>query len=101
MVAMIFLTGAMTARHEGQPEAVSIMHGFFGAVIILLLICGIVGIGAGVGLLRHRAWARTAVIVLSFFYLLNIPLGTLLGVYGLWVLMSSEGERYYHQVATT
>ncbi len=29
----------------------------------------------------------------------NVPLGTLLGAYGLWVLMSSEGERYYRRVA--
>jgi len=46
----------------------------------------------GLGLLRFRPWARTAGTVLSIFNLVNLPLGTVAGVYGLWVLMSQETD---------
>jgi hypothetical protein len=46
----------------------------------------------GLGLLRFRPWARTAGTVLSIFNLVNLPLGTIAGVYGLWVLMSQETD---------
>ena len=46
----------------------------------------------GLGLLRFRPWARTAGTVLSIFNLGNLPLGTIAGVYGLWVLMSQETD---------
>ena len=46
----------------------------------------------GLGLLRFRPWARTAGTVLSIFNLANLPLGTVAGVYGLWVLMSQETD---------
>jgi hypothetical protein len=32
-------------------------------------------------------------IIVSVFHLLHIPLGTALGVYGLWVLFSDEARR--------
>jgi hypothetical protein len=47
---------------------------------------------AGFGLLRYRQWARTLTIVLSAVNLMNVPLGTALGLYGLWVLLSPETE---------
>ncbi|MDP8982513.1 MAG: hypothetical protein M3O35_18200 [Acidobacteriota bacterium] len=46
----------------------------------------------GLGLLRFRPWARTAGTVLSIFNLVNLPIGTTAGVYGLWVLMSQETD---------
>jgi hypothetical protein len=51
-------------------------------------------------LLKYRPWARTLTLILCFLNLLNIPLGTILGAYGLWVLLSGEGQQFYqHQAA--
>lgn len=100
VVAMVVLASAASAARSEATQPFLLAQGLLGALAVLFVVCGLVGLAGGVGLMRHRAWARTVVIVLSFLYLLNIPLGTLLGVYGLWVLMSSEGERYYRQVAT-
>jgi hypothetical protein len=60
-------------------------------VIAELLLAGPC-IAIGLGLLRFRPWARTAGTVLSIFNLVNLPLGTIAGVYGLWVLMSQETD---------
>jgi len=37
--------------------------------------------------------------VLAFFALLNIPLGTALGIYTLWVLLPLESGQEYEQLA--
>jgi hypothetical protein len=49
----------------------------------------------GFGLISHREWARVLTLVLSFFSLLNIPLGTALGVYSLVILTKEETSRYF------
>ncbi len=53
------------------------------------------GIIAGFGLLKFQPWARTLTIILSALNLLNLPVGTALGIYGLWVLLSAETERFF------
>jgi hypothetical protein len=49
----------------------------------------------GIGLLRLRPWARIAGIVISIIGLKMIPFGTIVGVYGLWVLFSKDTERLF------
>lgn len=61
-----------------------------GAFFLLLGLPSILG---GWGLIKLRPWARVLCIILSAFHLLNVPLGTALGVYGFWVLFSEEGRR--------
>lgn len=48
------------------------------------------GLVGGIGLLTHQAWARYLVIVVAALGCLNIPIGTLKGVYSLWVLLQDE-----------
>ena len=53
------------------------------------------GLAAGYGLLKFKPWARIVGIVLSALKLINVPLGTILGAYGLWVLLSKDTERLF------
>ena len=50
---------------------------------------------AGIGLLRHRDWARILTLVLAAMMLLAFPFGTAIGVYAFWVLLSNQGSRSY------
>jgi len=63
-----------------------------GTIVALRSVAGIIG---AIWLLKYREWARIFVLVLSFFSLLDIPLGTLLGGYSIWVLMKDETMRLY------
>lgn len=58
----------------------------------LLLILAVPSIALGIGLLNYRPWARSIGMVLSIINLLNFPIGTVLGIYGLWVLLSPETD---------
>jgi hypothetical protein len=48
------------------------------------------GLIIGWGLLNYRQWARVLNIVLSILELFNIPIGTAIGAYSLWVMFHPE-----------
>jgi len=54
------------------------------------------GLIGGIGLLSYRKWARTLIIIVSAIGCINIPLGTLVGVYSIWVLMQDETIRVFN-----
>jgi len=62
------------------------------AILVILSIPGIIG---GIWLLKRKEWARILVLVVGFVDLLHIPLGTLLGIYTIWVLFNDETVRLF------
>ncbi len=62
---------------------------------VFLLILSLPEIIAGIGLLRHAAWARILALVLGVLHLFNIPFGTIAGIYTLWVLMDDRAAALF------
>ena len=93
------IAGIVGASNPGDPQAWHVampILGIVGLVIsVFVLLLSLPGIIAGFGLLRFRPWARLLTIVLSALNLLSIPIGTALGIYGLWVLLQPETERLF------
>jgi hypothetical protein len=56
---------------------------------------GLPSLIVGYGLINYRPWARVVGIVLSAISLINIPIGTIVGAYALWVLLNKETERLF------
>lgn len=81
------------------PEVFPLMRTIFGFVAAFVGIKGAAEILAGWGLLERASWARPLTIVVAFISLLNIPIGTALGVYSLWVLLPEESGKDYDQLA--
>jgi hypothetical protein len=75
------------------------IHGLFRVIGGVLMAKGIAGIIAGIGLLDRRSWARILTIVLGFLSLIDVPFGTAIGIYTLWVLMPGTSEMEYQQMA--
>ncbi len=93
IVLLIILTGAGAISGDRTAMFVTGTVGLvLGGCFILI---GGVNIIAGLGLLKRREWARILTIVLSFFHLLNIPIGTIIGAYSLWALLSQEARGYF------
>ena len=77
-------------------EDVALLVVVLGSLItFLILITSIPGIIAGWGLMKHQNWARILTLVLSFLNLLNLPFGTALGIYGIWLLFNDEAVRLF------
>jgi hypothetical protein len=84
-----------SADAEGAAIAVPII-GLTGiGLVSFILLTSIPGLIAGWGLLKFRPWARILGIVVSIFALFAIPIGTIIGVYGLWVLLNKDTERLF------
>jgi hypothetical protein len=64
-------------------------------LMLLLLVLTLPMIVVGFGLLRHRPWARPMGTVMAILEILSFPLGSALGIYALWVLMSPETDRLF------
>jgi hypothetical protein len=65
-------------------------------LMIVLLVLSVPGLAAGFGLWSFKPWARILGIVLCALNLIVFPWGTLLGIYGLWVLLSKETEGLFN-----
>jgi hypothetical protein len=100
IVLMIFggAAGIVGVVAQDEPEA-AIAIPIVGAVglgiCFLILVMSIPQLIAGVGLLKFRPWARILGIVVAILGLMHVPLGTLVGIYGLWVLFSGETEALF------
>jgi hypothetical protein len=85
---------------DGDPDAavaVPILGGVGMVMLVIALVLSVPSIIGGVYLLHYKPWARILVIVLSILELLNVPFGTVLGIYGLWVLFTADGARLFEE----
>ncbi len=84
----------------GPPVAVtSWLRPFLTFIGILILCKAAAGFIAGWGLLQREPWARILALILGFISLFNIPFGTALGIYTLWVLLPAASDEQYRALA--
>jgi hypothetical protein len=71
------------------------------AVVIGIMIAAFAAFNlfTGLKLLKERRVGRTVGIVASCLALLSFPLGTALGIYGLWFLFGDLGKNFYSSTA--
>jgi hypothetical protein len=96
-IIYVVLGGAMMSVSNRSDE--QMMGGFFmGMGVIVGLIC--VALGAftlftGFKVNKVQPIGRTLGIVLSILVLLSFPIGTALGIYGLWFFFGDMGKNLY------
>jgi hypothetical protein len=77
--------GALLNRVADPFTLMGIFHFLYAATVVLSIICGLIGLVAGLALLGGQRSARTLCLIAGFLSLPNIPLGTTLGIYTLIV----------------
>jgi len=85
-----FLLLGMIGAVSGDETALFVLSIIGGGIALLFLVTSVPEIVAGVFLMKRKEWARILTIILGFFNLINIPLGTILGAYTIWALMNTE-----------
>ena len=98
-VMLIFggAAGAVGMGADAEDAAFALPFiGLTGSLLtIFLLALSLPGLVTGFGLLSLRPWARILGIVLAAINLIHIPLGTIFGAYGLWVLLHRDTEQLF------
>jgi len=63
--------------------------------VVLLFVVGLVPVAVGYGLSKQRRWARPLGLSLAMVSLINIPIGTALGIYTIRFFRSQGGVHLY------
>jgi hypothetical protein len=86
---------SVSSLSRDQAAAVPILGIIGVGLAVFLFVLSVPGVIGGFGLLKFRPWARILMIVISALNLLHFPLGTALGVYGLWTLLNEQTRRLF------
>ena len=103
-VVLIVVANAIFGGHfhipGGPPPEMSVwLRPLISFAGWLILAKAAAGFFAGWGLLQKEDWARTVSLVVGFVALLNVPIGTALGIYTLWVLLPTQSDDEYKALA--
>jgi hypothetical protein len=77
----------------GGAEGGAVMGGIGLIIAMVVAALAVPSLVCGWALLTYKPWARVLGIVLSVLQLASFPVGTLIGGYGLWVLLNDESRR--------
>jgi len=99
LVVMIIANTLFGRYGRLESDVPFFLHPLLSVIGIFLLLKAFAGIAAGWGLTQHFEWARMLAVVLAFISLLNVPFGTLLGIYTIWALLSPGAEDEYRAMA--
>jgi hypothetical protein len=69
--------------------------------LVLLLIVGLIPLAVGYGLRKRARWVKPLGLGLAVVSLINIPVGTALGIYAFKFFRSEGGIRLYGGTAST
>jgi hypothetical protein len=86
---MIVRVGSLDVR-EVPTEILDIIPAILLVVALCMFVVSVAGIVAGAAVLGRKKWGRVLMLVISFFNLLRVPFGTVLGAYSIWVLLNNE-----------
>ncbi len=88
------LAGGIAAVDKtAEPGLISMLVGGIGGLVVLaILLLSLPGLIGGIALVRFAPWSRIYMIVISALFLVHVPIGTAMGVYGIWVLTRPETE---------
>ena len=90
-IASLIVMGLQDSGDADNAKFAAPIVGVIGSIIgIFLMALALPAILGGWGLLNYRSWSRILMIVISGLSLLHFPLGTALGIYGLWVLLNEQ-----------
>ena len=95
VVFVAVVGGGLISGDEDAITITSIVGSVIAFFFVLVSVPGIIG---GIGLLKYQPWARILVLILAVFNLVNIPIGTAVGVYTIWVLIQDETAQLFGQV---
>jgi hypothetical protein len=98
VAAIVVYTVLMSvARFVDEREAMHVLPLVAKWVSLFLLIVSVPGLIGGIGLFMKKMWSRYLVLVISMFDLFNIPIGTAIAIYSIWVLVQDDTVKLFNQ----
>jgi hypothetical protein len=98
---LLFGAIGIEAASKGGRKAdeAAMVFGIVVAVILVLMVIGLIALipklVAGYGLRKGKSWAKIWTIIACILMVMAFPLGTAVGVYGLWFTFGDMGKIYF------
>jgi hypothetical protein len=93
---VVFFVFSFAGSFVDDVDVANVVMKFIGsflpAIILLVSLLGLIG---GIGLLRFQRWARVLVMIMAAIGCFAFPVGTIIGIYSLWVLMQDETAKLF------
>ncbi len=87
--------GIFAAADSGDAVALPIL-GLIGTIgLLIFAVLALPGMLAGYGLLRRKKWGQVLGLVVGILSLFNVPIGTAIGGYTLFVLFQESAKGYF------
>ncbi|MBN2029764.1 hypothetical protein JW824_05910 [bacterium] len=80
---------------SGDSNAMAITSIVGTVIAFFLSLKSIPEIIGGIGLLKRKSWARIVVLIIGCLDLIEIPIGTAIGAYTIWVLLNEESVKLF------
>lgn len=94
---IIFFVFSFAGSFIEEVDVAGVVIKFMGTFLpALILLASILGLIAGIGLLSFQKWSRFMAMVLAAIGCFAFPVGTIIGIYSLWVLMQDETATLFH-----
>jgi len=85
------------AEASDAAVAVPVLGGIGGILFVVCLVFSLPSLVGGIALLNMASWSRVFMLVVSVLYLIHIPIGTALGIYGIWALTKPETQLLFER----
>jgi len=96
----IFLIMAMPGIASGVRKDMAILSAFGLAFAVFPLALAVPNLVGAAGLIKRRPWARILVLIVSTMDLFAFPVGTIIGIYTIWVLVQKETVELFAHTST-
>ena len=102
LIALIVFTAIVGGGViSGDPEAMTITAIVGTSIASILIFTSIPSIVGGIGILKYKPWARILTLIIGCLDLIEIPFGTAIGIYTIWVLLNDETVQLFKEQPKT
>ncbi|MGD0584053.1 MAG: hypothetical protein ABR974_14050 [Bacteroidales bacterium] len=97
LAVVLFFIFNFARSQVGDDETALKVLGFLSISLPLFIgVLSLLGLVSGIALLSYKGWGRIITIIVSALGCFNIPIGTLVGVYSIWVLMQDDTVKLFN-----
>jgi hypothetical protein len=98
LAATVFVALTFARGFIEDDETAQLVVRFVSISIPLLIgLMSILGLVGGIGILVYKPWARYIVLIVSAIGCVNIPFGTVKGIYSIWVLVNDDTLKLFEK----
>jgi len=91
LFALLTIIGAASCD-ETAFFVLGLIASIIGFILMVVALPGLVG---AIGLLMRKPWGRIVTLIVSFFKLADLPIGTALGIYSIVILFRDDAQRFF------